>query len=181
MSSGPTNPTRRPPFFFGPGTLIALVMIAVLFAIRGVDEHQPPPADHSKGQSAKLSTGRQQGPTPEVSFLLENSRTLELTHTQASRIQTLVNEEQAKQKAIDQKLGNIQNRATSPEKENGATISAIDPEFAKLYKEKRSITESYWTKAQAMLTKKQKKTVEELRIKQYQKLMENLGVDGKQR
>lgn len=177
MSTDPGNIPHRRPLFIGPGTVIALVVIAVLFFIQRVNLRQPTPQPGAPS-NATLPSGQELGPTPDVSFFVDNSKALNLTSTQVASLKKLEAEAAGKQSQLDGLLRGSKRDQGSSKKETGATISAVDPEFVKIYRRKREVTDAYWKRGLALLTDEQKAKIQNLRKGNYQELIRSLGAGG---
>jgi len=179
MNEPASDNQRRSRPVFGTGTLSALVIIAFLFGFRALQSRQAPaPPDAS---TARIAAGQEEGPTPDVSYILGHRAPLSLNDSQVQRLRKLSEDERSElapiQKEIDavtkdfEKWLSERSEKASP----GQSIGEAGPDLGAAQRRAAAVRERYWDRAMEVLSGAQKDKVSALRRADMQKTLDRLG------
>ncbi len=178
MNEPASDNQRRSRPAFGMGTLSALIIIALLFGFEALRNRQAPtPA----APTARIAAGQEEGPTPDVSYILDHRQELGLRESQLQRLKKMSDAERSEiapiQKEIDavtkdfEKWLSERSEKASP----GESIGEAGPDLGAAQRRAAAVRERYWDKAMQELTAGQKDKVSALRRTDLQKTLDRLG------
>lgn len=162
---------------FGRFTLLALIIIAALY-VKGdfstAPESQPKP-------KAALTDEDKYGPIPGSAFILQNAPELQLNDEQYRKVKRIIAEEQKtlpllekKIKVASKELNDQLNKAL----ESGKPSDTNQNKLPELLKDYQAAKARLWKQSTSTLTSQQLKVLNELRMKQAQKKLEDLNIQA---
>lgn len=179
MNEPASDNQRRSRPAFGTGTLTALIIIAFLFGYRALQNRQAPAPPDTP--AARIAAGQEEGPTPDVSYILGHREALGLDENQVQRLKTLSDNERSEiapiQKEIDavtkdfEKWLSQRSEKASP----GQSIGEAGPDLGAAQRRAAAVRERYWDRAIEILSAAQKDKVSALRRADLQKTLDRLG------